>query len=256
MDTTLPIDAILTDDREGSRDLHPGLLSLSLPSSLCRLDYGDLCFEGSGPRGICQIGLEYKSLRDFLHSLRSGRLMGHQLPGMGRLYDYSYLLVEGAFRENPDNGLAETPAKGGWRDVMVGGTRFSYREIMGAAFTIGTIAGVPVYFTGRYPDTLSLIRCLYHWWRKPYCKHSTHKAIYTPPPKTALLYQPSLLRRIANQLPGIGWEKSGLVEARFRTVERMFQATRRDWESIDGIGPKLSAKIHAALHTGDPGAGE
>jgi ERCC4-type nuclease len=66
--------------------------------------------------------------------------------------------------------------------------------------------------------------------------------IYTPPPPAALWLKPSLVRRVATQLEGIGWEKSAAVAAKFSSVLDMIVATEAEWQTIPGIGKGLAAR--------------
>ena len=40
--------------------------------------------------------------------------------------------------------------------------------------------------------------------------------------------KPSLVRRIAAELPGVGWERALAVEKRFRTIEDLMIATEEE----------------------------
>jgi len=62
-----------------------------------------------------------------------------------------------------------------------------------------------------------------------------------------LLYKPSLARRVAAELPGIGIGKSGAVADHFKTVRKMVEADEQEWTEVAGIGKTLAKKINEAL---------
>jgi DNA integrity scanning protein DisA with diadenylate cyclase activity len=68
-------------------------------------------------------------------------------------------------------------------------------------------------------------------------------------PPSALLRpgKPSLLRRIAIELPNIGYERVAIVE-KFGTVRRMFEATEEEWRNLEGIGKVTAKNCWEALH--------
>ncbi|KKK85044.1 hypothetical protein LCGC14_2777270, partial [marine sediment metagenome] len=63
----------------------------------------------------------------------------------------------------------------------------------------------------------------------------------------ASIIKPTLVRRIANELPGIGWERSVAVAAKFSSVAAMMSATQKDWTEIEGIGSKIAKEVKRAL---------
>src|ERR1035437_8002080 len=92
---------ILVDLRIGSKYLLAPLKAAGFEAQLVELEFGDIAFEGKGPNGTTlNIGVELKVLGDLVNSLRTGRLAGHQLPGLLKTYDYAWLLVEGEWRAN------------------------------------------------------------------------------------------------------------------------------------------------------------
>src|ERR1035437_3942143 len=92
---------ILVDRRVGSNDLLAPLKAAGFDAQLVELAFGDIAFEGKGLNGTpLNVGVELKRLGDLVSSLRTGRLAGHQLPGLLRTYDYAWLLVEGQWRAN------------------------------------------------------------------------------------------------------------------------------------------------------------
>lgn len=240
-----PARPILVDSRVGSKEIAPFLTTQKLPVELLTLDYGDFCFEGNGPNGDVLVGVERKRLTDLLSSMRTGRLAGHQLQGLLSTYSPVYLIVEGIFRCGHD-GVLEAPAwgrGGGWETVRVGTQGFLFSEMDNFLTSLENIAGLHVRYTSSKSATAQTLASLYAWWGKPWLKHRSLGVVYTPAPVTIDLVEPSLLKKIAVQLPGVGWEKSVAVERKWRTVVDMVLAEVEEWESLPGFGKTLAQRI-------------
>lgn len=224
-----------------SHRLHP-------PVTATRLHAGDFMFTGLGPTGPCSIGLERKRIPDFFHSLHSGRLVGEQLPKLIDLYDFCYLVLEGQAKVDWDTGELQERWNGQWRPVAGnkrGGKerrQFTGEEMLGAMQTIGVFTPVRVVRTFGVRDTLDVVATLWHWFQTPWERHRSHRAIYTPQ-TTVSIGRASTVRRVAAQLAGVGWDKSGTVEQRFASVAAMCEATVEDWGKLPGFGKVLSKQV-------------
>ena len=242
---------IWIDDREGSSKLLEPLRKLGAECELRRLEYGDACWSGNGPRGPCLVGAEYKTVTDLLQSMRTGRLCGHQLPGMSVEYMQLYLIVEGIVRSDPHSGILQQFRYGKWTDVRVGQQKFMWRDYESYLTSLDTRIGVLVRRSSNETETAMLLVTLQQWWQKDWDEHGSHKVIYTPDPRSTLLVAPSTLRRVAVQLPMIGWERSRDVEQAFRTIRRMAEADEQDWMQIPGIGKGIARKVRTVINEGD-----
>jgi len=109
-------------------------------------------------------------------------------------------------------------------------------------------AGIHLRRTFDRHETAALLASLYLWWTgKAWHEHRAHLALHSPMTEAGLLYKPSLRRRIAAELPGVGVGKSGAVADHFPSVRAMVGAEREEWMQIPGIGKGLATKITAAL---------
>jgi len=224
---------IYVDDRIGSVHYAKSLVPLQIE----RLEYGDICFEGANNQ---LIGIEVKKISDAISSLLSGRLADHQLPGMLALYDHRYLVVEGYYRPNPESGLVQIWRGGSqWRDQGI-----TWQSLEGWLTTMETVGGLRLRRTTDARETVATVMALYHWWQK-----EDHKSlhVFNTAADAAAIDRPGLLRRMAAQLPLIGWERSVDVAKHFGTVPRMVNATIGDWMEIDGIGKGIAIKVVKAL---------
>lgn len=233
---------IFIDNRVGSREMMRYLPTGS--AELTRLQFADAMFIGRGPDEIpTHVGIEVKRLDDILNSMVDGRLTGHQLPGLLRDYHVIYLIVEGHYRPNPETGVIQVhngkPAK--WVDLELGTKYWTARELHGFCTTIETRYNVHLRRSFDRRESAGLVLDLYHWWTgKIYEAHRSAQAIdFSGEP----LLPASTLRRVAAQLPLIGWKRSGAVADHFNNIAEMVLADEKDWKGIEGIGPKIAAGV-------------
>ena len=241
---------ITIDDRKGSGELH-GAFPHGM-SELGRLQFGDMCWLGSGPGNEpWMIGVERKTIGDLVGCITSGRFSGHQLIGLLNTYNVVYVVVEGLFRPNPSTGVLETWKRGRWSPLLHGKLPFLYSMVVGFLNTIASLCGVVIVRTATENETVHTIMALYHWWAdKRWDEHTSHKAFYTAPRKRTTRVQPMLVAKIANQLDGVGWERADAISGMFGTVGELVAATESDLQQIPGIGSVLAVSIVRQLRGG------
>lgn len=228
---------ILIDRREGSADL-----TKHIPNSvLVELDFGDASFAGNGPDGPVEIGVERKRIGDLINSIMSGRLSGHQIPGMLETYYRSYLIIEGLCKENPHTGMVEVRRGIEWKEIRTGTRTIRVRDIFLYLTTLEVMTGVIVRKTTGIKGTAAQIIWLSDWWGKRWEEHKGHLTMHKTPPPAVFLKKPSTLRRIAAELPSVGWKRSQAVEEYFGSLKAMVNSTEEQWLEVGGIG-KATAK--------------
>lgn len=228
---------ILVDDRIGSVHYAKSLT----PSQVERLEYGDICFEAANG---CLVGIEVKKIGDCVNSLLSGRFADGQLPGMLGLYDCSYFIVEGYYRCDPESGLVQGWRGNSWRDIQSGRQRLTWAALDGWLTSMEALGGLRVRRTVSEKETVATIQSLYHWWQRE--DHKSLK-VFNTAADAAAIERPGLLRRMAAELPLIGWERSADVARHFGTVTAMVNAPTAEWLKIPGIGKGIAAKVTEAL---------
>ena len=225
-------------------------------AELTHLDFGDCCFSGNGANGPVTVGIEIKKISDALSCMIDGRFAGHQLPGLVQSYDRVWLIVEGLWRSEPLTGILQV-AKGGWskdklggiwKDSFTGYSRVMYKQFVGWLTSLEMGSGIRVRCTMTEPDTAETIKELYQWWGKEWGEHHSLHTFHEDRPEAALLSKPNLVRRVAAEINGIGWQRSAAVARKFRTVAAMVSANEKDWESIEGIGKTLARGAVEALN--------
>jgi ERCC4-type nuclease len=242
---------VLVDNRIGSKDLIPHLEHWQIPCQLSTLEYGDAAFVGCGPTedGGMLIGVEIKAVSDALQCMDDGRFAGHQLPGLVQTYGRVWLVVEGAYSVQQSSARL-TMVRQGARSKLAGhgDRKHNYSGLTNWLTTMEECGGVRVRQTVNRAETAAFIGCLYHWWSKPYDRHHAHQAIHkSAQPSGMVLTKPSLLRRIASELPGIGWTRSGAVAQHFQTVERMMAASELEWMEVEGVGKTVAKSVFESL---------
>lgn len=247
---------ILVDPRAGSGPLLNKLKRrVNCPVVSFTLESGDIAFEGRGPDdSVVMVGIEHKQLGDVLGCLRTDRFAGFQLKGMNRDYNMVYLLVEGLWRPGTD-GMLETYVRGkGFKPLVLGnreqirrgkGQTFTYAELDKHLASLEIQKNVILIRSGSQIEALSQIVDRYQWWQKDWDEHVSAEAIKF---QANITFQKiTWLRKIACELPGIGWKKSRAVDEYFVTIERMVNALPTEWRQVEGIGERLSVKLYGLM---------
>ena len=239
---------IKVDDRAGSSQLHPLLLQERLPAKLTRLDFGDVAFHGRGPGDrALRIGVEYKTLSDILGCITSGRYAAHQLPGMQANYDVHFLLIEGIWRTG-NNGVVEVRRGKEWTALRLGGRYYMGCDLDGFLLSMTIQGGTRIKQTAMLRESVAWLVALNKWWTgKSWEAHISHQTFNLSGPAVGMV-EPPFERRVAKELPGIGWVKSASVVQALPSMALMAAAEEEDWRQIPGIGKGLAKQIVAAIH--------
>jgi ERCC4-type nuclease len=246
---------IQVDDRVGSSEMAPLLRSLGCPVELTRMEFGDVAFMGWGANGMpVSVGIEMKRLDDVIACITSGRFAGHQLPGLIQSYDHVWLLVCGEWRARIRDGVLEQrkPGRGGgyyWSETCGGQRTWMWRDVESWLTSMQIMGGLRVHRVPEWQEGARWIKALSSWFAKE--EHHSHLVVYGGKElyqDQALLVKPTLARRVAKELPGIGVVRSAEVARTFRTVAEMVEATPKDWMQIEGIGKGIADKIYKAIH--------
>ncbi len=234
------------DPRAGSKDLVLPLHQEGVKPVQETLPFGDVAFTGCGPGGgEVDVCVEYKSLEDLLGCMTSGRLAGHQMPGMQQAYDVNWLLVEGIWRAS-DAGVIEVYSGRGWQPLQIGRRYYMQRDLDAYFMSISQQGGLRIWHTRTLAESARWIARLYRWWQTPWDEHASLQTFNLSGPMVGL-FKPPFVRRVAKELPGIGWEKSQLVVDAFPSVAQMVYADEKDWRRIHGIGKTIASNAVAAL---------
>jgi len=228
---------VYIDDRAGSKSL-VRYSPLDQTGELCRLDSADAMFPGNGPKGEVLIGIELKSILDFISSVSTGRLQATQIPAMLSTYDHSWLLIYGGFRPHRRTGQLLVERGTNWRKYELGKRPVPYTYVEAMLLDI-TMLGVHVRTVNNYGEAAQWIGVLHRWWSKPWAKH---KGMRTFDRSQDLVLTPGLDQRtyvrakIAATLPGVGFERGIAAAQHFTSVKAMVNATEQEWMEVAGVG--------------------
>ena len=240
---------ILVDGRVGSKELIPYLqrISMNVKIEQTTLEYGDAAFEGHGPAGTIAVGIERKSLSDVLNCIDDARFAAHQLPGMRAMYGYNIVMVEGIWKPDSTTGyLMECIRTLEWRPFRYRTQMTRYAKLFRFLLTL-QVAGLGVMITRDMEHTAYNILECYHYFQKRWEDHTSlleTQKLNMP----SLNGRPSLVRRWASELDGIGVKHSMEAEKLFRTPYELASSDESDWIKISGVGAKLARSVVRQIH--------
>lgn len=235
-------DKITVDNRKGSKEL----LYLFPPTTaeLGYLHFADFAFLGRGENeDPVLIGIERKTITDYLNCTITGRLSGHQLSGLKDYYNVSYLVIEGYWRTDCKTGLMVNHRR---RYIELGSRKFTTHGFWGTVNSISVFEQIPIFLTPSKGETVKLILSLLHWWtHKEYSKHRSH--LLPQLPKTVKLSRPGLIHRVLEQLPDVGFERAKEVAKTVKSIEELCSMTIEDFQAIPGVGKIMAERIYNGL---------
>lgn len=245
---TLPV--ILIDSRIGSKELIPYVRRVGCKVEEAQLEYGDACFEGNGPNGKVVIGIERKTLGDILNCIDDARYSAHQRPGMAAMYQRSILMIEGIWKPDTTSGYMMSLIRGiNWSAFRYRSRMVPYNKLFRYLLSI-QLTGTIVIITQDIEHTaFNICECFYYF-QKRWEDHTALLATQTLNIPD-LRIKPSLLRRWAAQLEGIGVKNSMAAEKIFTTPYDLARGDEMDWCRIPGVGPKVAKRIVRSIHGND-----
>jgi len=218
--------------------------------------HGDCVFWGAADNDeIIRICVERKKIGDISACILDGRYMSQAQAAKDAGMDTLILIVEGAMRPSPEDGLVEVPI---WQIDAKTLRRKQFWEPVKPAITysrfdqylteLSYLAGIIVKRSRDVQETASQIKALWVNFQTPPSKHNSMHQIFVAPMGIVPLTRPSLIRRVAKELDGIGWGRSGDVAGKFPSVKAMVDATEKDWMSIPGVGRLIARKTVNSLN--------
>jgi ERCC4-type nuclease len=238
---------ILVDSRVGSRELVPFIQRLGVKVQMEHLEYGDACFEGNGPQGRICVGVERKTLSDLLNCIDDARYSAHQRPGMMAMYQSNILMLEGVWKQDSVTGyLMECIRTLEWRPYRYRTQMVRYNKLFRYLLSL-QIAGTIVITTRDLEHTAFNICECFAYFAKKWDDHTSlleTQKLNMP----SLTGRPTLVRRWASELDGVGVKFGMQAERIFKTAYDLSQSDESDWMKIEGIGAKLARGIIHQIH--------
>ena len=239
---------MLIDDREGSRRLMR-YRSIAAVSDLSRLEAGDVFIVGNGPDdGAVLVGVEVKSIDDFISSGDTGRLQVTQVPKMLTTYDLSWVLVYGQYRAGHDGRLQLRKGQG-WKVKRLGSRFVPYGYVESLMLTLSA-SGLLIRTVNTEDDAATWLAALHRWWTKPWADHKGLRVLQRPVNRSLMPHIDDNMRRridTASAWPGMGFERAYAAAQHFLSIEDMVHATVADWQQVPGVGKVLAQAVVDAI---------
>lgn len=214
--------------------------------------FGDVCFEGNGPHGQMMVGIEMKRIHDMLNCIDDARYSAHQRVGMSQMYKVSILNVQGYWRAHDQSGMLmegkiDKEGKLVWFYCRPNdGRNVMYSKLRRYLFSV-SLSGVHVTYTRDIVHTAIDIVEWYHYFQKRWKDHTSlmeMQKLNIP----SLTGKPSLVRRWAADLDGIGVKFSDDAAKLFKKPITLATSDEMDWLRIPGIGVKTAQDIWREIH--------
>jgi ERCC4-type nuclease len=240
---------VIIDDRAGSIELLdcPVLKDIAI---LGHLDFGDVMLTGHGPdNSTITVGIELKKIPDLVSSISTGRLGGHQLPGMARSYDYIWLLTYGQYRISKTN-LLQTKRKTSWKTFKWGVKEVPWAYFEGTLLTYDFIGGMRHKHLSDINEAAAWITVMDRWLNKPWDKHKGLNVFDKSRESAAIPNMNPVeeqMARVAAQLPAVGWERGWNAAKFFNSVEEMMNASHEEWRKVAGFGKVVADAVWQSI---------
>lgn len=224
-------------------ELIPHIKRIGVPVEVGDLPFGDAAFEGRGPNGTISVGIERKGLHDILNCIDDARLSGHQLIGLKQMYNVRVLMVEGYWKPHDNMGLLMEGYNGGttWGFCRYRSQRTMYNKLYRYLISV-QLSGVIVDYSRDPFHTAFNITEWFNYFQKRWDGHTSLQEIQKVAIPT-MHSRPTLLRKWANDLEGIGTKMSADAERLFRTPIKLATSDESDWLRVPGVGVKTAQAI-------------
>lgn len=241
---------IFCSDLANDQDMIASLGSCAVP--IPRL-FTDACFTGVGEGGIpLLVAVERKKIGDLAMCMNNGRLLRQMQLVQEHDAGVFVLIVEGVYRCGRGSGLdglLVVPRTG--RDWVPIRPVMTFSRFEQYLTELAWLAGVIVKHSDNVQRTADIIKALYTSFQKEPERHQSLRKFFLTAPSPVPLMEPGLVRRMAKELPGIGWTRSKAVSEQFPSVAAMCEADVKAWTRIPGVGKVLARRVFDALHGAD-----
>ena len=209
---------IQVDPRVGSRELLR-FFTTGRAKEAEFLPDADFQFMGNGPDGVCMIGIERKTVPEFLSDYN--RFAANQLVPLLNGYKFTYLIIEGAFKTTADRHVLTWDNAKGWQERLHNNKLPRFSVFMGRVHTLSRKLNLCVYFTVNTHHTACTVEAIYDWFQRPWEEHESYNVEYTPAPPYVMPRMPTVMEKMLVQIPGVGWVLAIALAGMFHTMEEL-----------------------------------
>ena len=238
---------ILVDPRAGSGmadrggDLLPYILAQKQKAEKSMLAAGDACFEGNGKEGRILIGIERKRLSDILNCVDDARY-AQQRVVLKQMYRINFLIIEGVWKPDSVTGyLMECIQYLTWKPYRYRSQMVRYSKLFRYLISV-QLGGTPVVITRDIEHTAYNIVEIYQYFQKRWEDHTSLIEVQkmSIPDMNS---RPSLVRRWASDLDGVGVKYSLEADQLFPSAYDLATGDEFSWLKIKGIGVATAQDI-------------
>lgn len=245
---------ILADAAVGSHELIGRINKRGVKCEKENLPFGDFMFEGNTDIGTSMIGIERKKVPDMMDCIDSARYAGHQQIGMSKWFRFRFLIIEGIWKANHEDLTLMLMSGKEYRPFLHGRYRVRYSKLFRYLMSAQLTGGAYVIYSPSDTQTVINICEIYHFFQKKWADHTAMQAIYVPP--IASFTTPTLLLEFLSRLDGLGTKLAPIAAKHFsraggtqsEMIIRVCKADEVDWLRVEGLGPKVAAKLVKQLH--------
>ena len=251
---------ILCSSLPNDRDMIHALGSVAVPTIL----FTDCCFGSVDGKIVC---IERKKIGDMAQCVNDGRFLHQMQTCKENGGDILCLILEGRYRRNPEDGWLEIPVWGinphtmrraeVWQPVK---PAMQFSRFDQYLTELVRDADIIIKHAEDVRGTADVIRALYKNFQTLPDQHQSLKQFFKSPAPSVQLARPGLVRRVAAELSGLGWEWSAVVDKHFHSVREMVNADRSTWAGLEirsssgrkmRLGAKRAEKIVKSLGGSD-----
>jgi hypothetical protein len=191
----------------------------------------------------CRLGIERKTISDMVGSLLKNR-MGKQVPDLLDDYTLSWIVVEGLWRNGPDDCI-EIYRNGQWISAGFGLT-YTQLETWLTRYDVMGKGKILRWRTANPGETGAFITSKFRWWQKEWRHHHAEVVDKMQAPMRVLTWRPTQMHKTAASLPEVGVVNAKKVGKHFRNIAEMIGADLAVWQRL--LGKADGATVYAAIH--------
>ncbi len=205
---------VYADHREKTSGVIKELIELGVKIELDQLEVADYVISK-------RVGIELKTVEDFVASLIDGRLLA-QLPHLRRSYQRPVIIIEG-------------------EEDLYSVRNVHKNALRGMLATIAVSYGIPIVWTKNAKDSAGIIYIIAKR------EQEEDKGEFTPHSSKQHLSLKDHQEYVVSALPGVGMTLAKPLLKAFKTIKNLVNASEEDLQNVNNIGEKKAKAIRDVL---------